>query len=83
MGNQALEIVRRLGRLEGHRLWPGMEATITACLITLVEAQHVLVKARNLIQKQRIQKLTSPKSTVLLAVPKKKEKAPKTKEPEP
>ena len=55
---------------------------ITACLITLVEARHFLVKARDFIQKQRIQKLTSPKPTVPSAVLKKKEKAPKTKEPE-
>ena len=34
---------------------------ITACPITLMEAQHVLVKARDLIGKQRIHKLTSPK----------------------
>ena len=40
------------------------------------------MKTRDFIQKQRIQKLTSPKLTVPSAVPKKKEKAPKTKEPE-
>ena len=80
MGDQALEIIRRL---EGHWLWAGTKVMITACLITLAEAWHVLVKARDFIQKHRIQKLTSPKATVLSAVPKKKEKAPKTKEPEP
>ena len=57
-GEQALEIVRRL---RGHRLWAGTEATITACPITLVEAWHILVKARDFIWKQKIQKLTSPK----------------------
>ena len=79
MGEQALEIV---GRLEGHRLWASMKVTITAWPITLLEAQHVLVKARDFIPKPRIQKLTSPKPMVLSAVPKKKEKASKTKEPE-
>ena len=53
---------------------------ITACPITLMEAQHVLVKARDLIGKQRIHKLTSPKLMLPSAVLKKKEKAPKTKE---
>ena len=77
--DQALEIVRRL---EGHWLWASTEATITACPITSVEAWHILVKARDFIWKQRIQKLTSPKSTVLSAVPKKKEKPNKIKEPE-
>ena len=48
MGDQALEII---GRLEGHWLLAGTEAMITACPITLVEAQHVLVKARDFIQK--------------------------------
>ena len=80
MGDQALEIV---GRLEGHWLWAGTEAMITACPMKIVEAQHVLVKARDFIQKQRIQKLTSPKLMTLSAVPKKKEKVSKTKEPEP
>ena len=48
-----------------------------------MEAWHILVKAWDFIQKQRIQKLTSPKPTVSSAVLKKKEKASKTKEPEP
>ena len=48
-----------------------------------MEAWHILVKARDFIQKQRIQKLTSPKLTAPSAVPKMKEKATKTKEPEP
>ena len=79
-GDQALEIITRL---EGHWLWAGMEVTITACLITLMEAWHVLVKARDFIRKQRIQKLTSPKLTTPPAVPKTKEKTSKVKEPEP
>ena len=49
MGDQALEIIRRL---EGHWLWAGTEAMITACPITLVEARHILVKARDFIRKQ-------------------------------
>ena len=80
MGDQALEIG---ARLEGHRLWAGTEATITACPITLMEARHILVKARDFIRKQRIQKLTSPKLTTPSAVPKTKEKTSKAKEPEP
>ena len=76
-GEQASKIV---GRLEGHRFWVSTEATISACLITLVEAWHVLVKARDFIQKQRIQKLTGSKLTVPSAMPKKREKASKTKE---
>ena len=80
MGDQALEIV---ARLEGHWLVASTEATITACPVMLMEAQHILVKARDFIQKQKIQKLTSPKLTVPLAVLKKKEKASKTKKPEP
>ena len=80
MGDQALEIITRL---EGHQLQVGTKATITACPITLMEAGHVLVKARDFIRKQRIQKLTSPKPMVPSAVPKKKERASKTKEPEP
>ena len=79
MGDQALEIV---ARLEGHWLWASTEVTIMACPITLMEARHVLVKARDFIRKQRIQKLTSPKPTTLLAVQKMKEKASKAKEPE-
>ena len=43
---QALEII---GRLESHWLWASTEVTRTACLITLVEIQHVLVKARDFI----------------------------------
>ena len=80
MGDQALEIVTRL---EGHWLWAGMEVTITACPIMLMEARHILVKARDFIRKQRIQKLTSPKLTTPSAVPKLKEKTFKAKEPEP
>ena len=79
-GDQALEIITRL---EGHRLWAGTEATITACPIMLMEAQHVLVKARDFIRKQGIQKLTSPKLMTLSAMLKKKEKTSKAKEPEP
>ena len=45
-GDQALEIIRRL---EGHQLWPSTEVTITACPITLMEARHVLVKAKDFI----------------------------------
>ena len=56
---------------------------ITACPIMLMEARHVLVKARDFIRMQRIQKLTSPKQTTLSAVPKMKEKTFKAKEPEP
>ena len=80
MGDQALEIVTRL---EGHRLWAGMEAMITACPITLMEARHILVKVRDFIRKQRIQKLTSPKLTTPSAVPKMKEMTSKAKELEP
>ena len=79
-GDQALEII---ARLEGHWLWAGTKVTIMACPIMLVEARHVLVKARDFIRKQRIQKLTSPKPTTLSAVPKMKEKTSKAKEPEP
>ena len=79
-GDQALEIVTRL---EGHQLWASMEATIMVCPIMLMEARHVLVKARDFIRKQRIQKLTSPKLTTLSAMPKMKEKTSKAKEPEP
>ena len=74
MGDQALGII---ARLEGHRLWASTEATITACPIMLMEAQHILVKARDFIRKQRIQKLTGPKLTTLSAVPKVKEKTSK------
>ena len=49
----------------------------------LMEAWHILVKARDFIRKQRIQKLTSPKLTTPSAVPKMKEKTSKIKEPEP
>ena len=80
MGDLALEIVTRL---EGHWLWASTEVMITACPITLMEAWHILVKARDFIQKQRIQKLTSPKLPVLSAVQNNKETALKTKEPEP
>ena len=45
-GDQALEIV---GWLEGHWLWASTEVTITACPITLMEAWHVLVKAKDFI----------------------------------
>ena len=79
-GDQALEIITRL---EGHWLWAGTEAMITACPIMLMEAQHILVKARDFIRKQRIQKLTSPKLTTPSAVSKVKEKTSKVKEPEP
>ena len=78
-GNQTLEIVTRL---EGHRLWAGTEAMIMACPITLMEARHVLVKARDFIRKQRTQKLTIPKPTTPSVVPKMKEKISKAKEPE-
>ena len=79
-GDQALEIVTKL---EGHWLWAGTEATIMACPIMLMEAQHILVKARDFIRKQRIQKLTSPKLTTPSAMPKMKEKTSKAKELEP
>ena len=79
-GDQALEIITRL---EGHRLWAGTESTITACPITLMEARHILVKARDFIRKQMFQKLTSPKQTALSAVPKMKEETSKAKELEP
>ena len=80
MRDQALEII---ARLEGHWLWAGTEATIMACLIMLMEARHILVKARDFIRKQRIQKLNSPKPTNPSAVPEMKEKTSKAKEPEP
>ena len=80
MGDQALEIVTRL---KGHLLWTSTEAMITACRITLMEVWHILVKAMDFIQKQRIQKLTSPKLPVLSAVQKNKETTLKTKELEP
>ena len=79
-GDQALEIITRL---EGHWLWASMEVMITACPIMLMEARHVLIKARDFIRKQRIQKLTSPKLTTPSAVPKMKEKTSKAKELEP
>ena len=61
-GDQALEII---ARLEGHWLWAGTEVMITACPIMLMEARHILVKVRDFIRKQRIQKLTSPKPITL------------------
>ena len=79
-GDQALEIVTRL---EGHWLWAGTEVMIMACPIMLMEARHILVKARDFIRKQRIQKLTSPKPTTPSAMPKMKEKTSRAKEPEP
>ena len=77
MEDQALEIVTKL---EGHQLWAGTEVMIMACPIMLIEARHILVKARDFIRKQRIQKLTSPKPTALSAVRKMKEKTSKAKE---
>ena len=48
-----------------------------------MEARYILVKARDFIRKQRIQKLTSSKLMTPSPVPKMKEKTSKAKEPEP
>ena len=70
---QAHEIV---GRVAGARMWAGTDALIAAYVVTLGEARHILVKACEFIKRQRIQKLTTPKSTggVPSAPPKKLKK---------
>ena len=53
-----------------------MDAFVAAYMVTLGEARHILVKARDFIKRQTLQKLTAPKSTsgVPSAPPKKLEK---------
>ena len=59
IGEEANQIV---GRVTRARLWAGTEAMICAYAVTLGEARHILVKAREFIRTQRIQKLTTPKT---------------------
>ena len=61
-GEQANQIV---GRVAGARLWAGTEALIAAYAVTLGEARHILVKARDFIRTQRLQKLTALKPTLM------------------
>ena len=67
-GEQAHEIVSRVSSM---RMWAGTDALIAAYVVTLSEARHILVKAREFIKRQRIQKLTTHKPTggVLSAPP--------------
>ena len=58
-GEETNQIV---GRVAGARLWAGTEAMICAYAVTLGEARHILVKAREFIRMQRLQKLTAPKT---------------------
>ena len=80
-GEQAHEIV---GRVAGEWMWAGTEAFIAAYVVTLGEARHILVKAREFIRGQRIQKLMTPKPTrgAPSAQPKKLEKPAVGKEAE-
>ena len=70
---QAHEIV---GRVSGARTWAGTDALVAAYVVTLGEACHILVKAREFIRRQKLQKLTTPKSVgeARSAPPKKLEK---------
>ena len=72
-GEQAHEIV---GRVSGTRTWAGTDALVAAYVVTLGKARHILVKAREFIRRQKIQKLTTPKSIgeTRSAPPKKLEK---------
>ena len=73
-GEEANQIV---GRVAGARMWAGADALVAAYVVTLGEARHILVKARDFIKRQTLQKLTAPKSTSggPSAPPKKLEKA--------
>ena len=74
-GEQAHEIIAQM--------WAGTDAYIVAYVVTLPEAHHILVKAREFIKRQRIQKLTTLKPTgVVSAPPKKLEKPAVGKEAE-
>ena len=46
-------------------MWAGTDAFVAAYVVMLGEARHILVKAREFIRKQRLQRLTSPKSTAV------------------
>ena len=72
-GEQAHEII---GRVAGTWMWAGTDALVAAYVVTLGKARHILVKAREFIRRQRIQKLTAPKHPkgVPSAPPKKLEK---------
>ena len=73
-GEEANQIV---GRVAGARLWAGTDAMICAYAVTLGEARHIWVKARDFIRVQRLQKLTAPKAVPTLTakpVPKQKSK---------
>ena len=59
-GEEAHQIV---GRVAGVRMWASTDALIAAYVVTLSEAHHILVKARDFIRKQTLQKVTAPKST--------------------
>ena len=80
-GEEAHEII---GRVAGVQMWAGTDAFIAAYVVMLGKARHILVKARKFIKRQRIQNLTTPKSTarVLTAPPKKLEKPAVCKEAE-
>ena len=72
-GEEAHQIV---GQVAGARMWAGTDALIAAYVVTLGEARHILVKARDFIRKQTLQKVTAPKLTsgAPSAPPKKLEK---------
>ena len=72
-GEQAHEII---GQVSSTQMWAGTDALVAAYVVMLGEARHILVKAREFIKRQRIQKLMTPKPAggVLSAPPKKIEK---------
>ena len=73
-GEEAHQII---GRVASARMWAGTDALVAAYVVTLGEAHHILVKARDFIKRQTLQKLTAPKTTsgVPSAPSKKLEKA--------
>ena len=53
---------RQLARVAGARSWAGTDALVAAYAVTLGEVRHLLVKAREFVRRQTIQKALAPKS---------------------
>ena len=57
------ELQQIIERINGQYIWGGKNAVVVGIAVTLAESWHILVKARNFIRTQKLQKMTMPSTS--------------------
>ena len=58
------ELQQIIEKINGQYIWAGKNALMVGIAVMLAESRHILVKARNFIRTQKLQKMTTPSTSL-------------------